>query len=451
MNEAPVPSPLNKRWTTLREHAEQFRLWNSPARFKTVPAGRRSGKTELGKRKVVQTALGGPVADFPDGWYFLGAPTRDQAKRIFWNDLKQMIPQALLIDEPSESTLSVRTVLNTNIVVVGLDKPERIEGSPWDGGVITEIANVKSGAWSANIRPALSDRLGWCWLEGVPEGRNHYYDLDRAAKAIAAEARRANQIPEWDSFGWFSSTVLPASEIESAKRDLDDLTFQQEYEASFINFTGRAYYPFLERTHTARLQYDPRQAIAFCFDFNVAPGVACVVQEQILPNKQEGTGVIGEVWIPRNSNTPAICAKLVQDWGTHPGKVFCYGDATGGASGSAKVLGSDWDLVKSVLKPVFGDRILFRIPNANPSERARVNALNSRLLSGAKEIRLMVDPLKAPHVVRDLEGAVVLEGGSGELDKKKDMQLTHISDGLGYYVVYEFPVVSKITMNVGMR
>lgn len=441
---------LTRRWTQLRPHPEQYRLWTSPARFKTVPAGRRSGKTELGKRKVVEEALKGPRLGFPDARYFLAAPTRDQAKRIFWDDLKQMIPTDLLHGTPSETGLSVRTVLNTEIVVVGLDKPERIEGSPWDGGVITEIANVKPGAWGANIRPALSDRMGWCWLEGVPEGRNHYYDLDKLAKAIAADAQQAGQVPEWDSFGWFSSTVLPESEIASARRDLDELTFQQEYEASFINFTGRAYYPFLERSHCAPLTYNPRAPLVFCFDFNVAPGVAVVCQEQKLPTGREGTGVIGEVWIPRNSNTPAVCRKLAEDWGGHLGKIMCYGDATGGASGSARVLGSDWDLVKSTLRPVFGERLVLRVPSHNPSERARVNAVNSRLTNGVQEVHLMVDPSKAKHTVRDLEGVVLLEGGSGELDKKKDLNLTHLSDALGYYVVYEFPVVPKITMNVEM-
>jgi hypothetical protein len=43
-------------------------------------------------------------------------------------------------------------------------------------------------------------------------------------------------------------------------------------------------------------------------------------------------------------------------------------------------------------------------------------------------------------VVRDLEGVRTLEGGSGEIDKKVDPRLTHISDALGYYVDYRFPI-----------
>ena len=63
------------------------------------------------------------------------------------------------------------------IQVIGLDKPERIEGMPWHGCHITEIGNIKETAWGENIRPVLSDTNGWAILDGVPEGINFLYDL----------------------------------------------------------------------------------------------------------------------------------------------------------------------------------------------------------------------------------------------------------------------------------
>jgi hypothetical protein len=258
---------------------------------------------------------------------------------------------------------------------------------------------------------------------------------------------------EWASFHWKSSEILPAPEIEAAKRDLDPQLYDQEYNASFLNFAGRAYYPFAEATHTAPLNYDPTATLAFCFDFNVDPGVAAVIQEQRLPGQFNlsvegvqlldrpltGSGVIGEVWIARNSNTPAVCRKLIADWGAHRGRVICYGDASGGARGSAQVDGSDWELIQRELRPVFGERLSLCVKSTNPAERSRVNAVNSRLKNTLGEIRLMVDPFKARHVVEDFEGVALLEGGSGELDKKPG-PLTHLSDAIGYYAEYEFPV-----------
>lgn len=435
----------------LRYHPVQAAYWTSPHRFNTVPAGRRSGKTELAKRKLVKKTMGAATSWVPR--FFAAAPTRDQAKRIFWEDLKAMFDRKM-IGDISESDLIIETKMGQQLYVIGLDKPERMEGQPWDGGVVDEIGNTKATAWPENIRPALSDRLGWCDLIGVPEGRNHYYDLDKRAIALMKEKGVDS---EWGHYSWPSRDILPPEEIAAAMRDLDELTFDQEYNASFVNFEGRAYYPFLEAEHTQSLKYDPKQALILCFDFNVEPGVCAVIQEQVLPKQYErdtggsillnkpitGTGVIDEVHIPRNSNTPAVCRKLVEKYGDkHKGYVRCYGDVTGGSRGSAKVEGSDWDIIEKELRPVFKERISFRVKDANPKERARINAVNSRLKAKNGTIRLLVDPGKAPHVVTDFEGVRLLKGGSGEIDKMATPKLTHMSDAIGYYIEYEFPIIS---------
>lgn len=440
-----LPVGYTPRWTRLRPHREQFRFRTSGARFNVVPAGRRSGKTEISKRRRVERAVAASVA-WPDWRAFFGAPTRDQAKRIFWNDLKAMVPKALRpFANESAPFIEFDNLVGgrSQIWVIGLDKPARMEGTPWNDCAIDEYGNVKPGAWGENIRPALSDRLGTADLTGVPEGRNHYYDLWNQA--------RADDSGEWAAFHWTSAEILPASEIESARRNLDALTFDQEYNASFINFTGRAYYAYSEAIHEARLEYDADAPLIFCFDFNVQPGTAVVCQEQPLPTPQHeratqkgmpqpsGTGIIGEVWIPQNSNTEIVCRKLIADWGAHRGRVECFGDATGGARGSAKVAGSDWDLIRRALGAHFGQRVSYHVDTHNPPERARVNAMNSRLLSGDSVVRMMLDPRKAPHVKVDLEGVRLVEGGSGEIDKEADPQLTHLSDGLGYYVRRRFP------------
>lgn len=428
---APLLAP---RWSVLRPHVEQARYYHSDHRFNIVPAGRRSGKTEIAKRRLVRRAVRG--SDFDRPRYFYGAPTYGQVKRIAWEDLKRMVPREAMRGRPSESELTIPLWHGGELFLVGMDKPERIEGAPVDGGTLDEYANMKPQAWGENVRPALSDRRGFCDLIGVPEGRNHYYDLWKKAEGE----------PEWGRFHWKSADILPADEIAAARRDLDELTFQQEYEASFVNFTGRAYYTFSDANVKAvRHLYDPRHPIAFCLDFNVAPGVATVVQERVVEGKPV-TCVIGEVWIPDNSNTPAVCRRLLSDWKNHAGNVEVYGDATGGARGSAKVEGSDWDLAKRILRSGegdskgFGARVSFYVKSSNPAERARVNAVNTRSRNASGEIRLLVDPTHAPHVITDLEGVRMLEGGSGEIDKKHDPKLTHISDAFGYYVEYRFPV-----------
>ena len=466
------------RWYPLKPIPVQIALDRSPARFAVVPAGRRSGKTERAKRKGIKVAYRLP----PGGRVGFGAPTRDQAKQIFWDDLKKMIPTFAMAREPRETDLSIMLRNGVEIRVVGMDKPARVEGMPWDWFCLDEYANCKEEAWMAHLYPALSTigREGSAWLIGVPEGRNHYYDLYNRA--------RSDTTGEWAAFTWYSSEVLPERTIEQARNDMDPLTFQQEYEASFVNFSGQAYYPFRDdiHCHPIREKYNPRGPLIFAFDFNVEPGVAAIIQEIEVPDNRAplpevevdgrslfkkgaidtdrpdigASGVIGEVWIERNSNTEAVCRKLIQDWGDHAGPIYLYGDATGGARGTAKLEGSDWDIISRMMYAHFGTQRVHRKGHrastggyVNPSERARVNAVNTRLLSGDGTVRLVVDPRYAPHVVRDFEGVRLLEGGSGEIDKKdgEAAGLTHISDAVGYYVEHRFPtrVGQKVRITEG--
>lgn len=441
---------ITPRWNKLTYHPEQYRLWRSLKRFNVNPAGRRSGKTELAKRKIIRRAMRG--TEYDDPRFFAAAPTRDQAKRIYWDDLKRLTPAWIMSRQPNESDLIIYMKTGASVHVLGMDKPERIEGSPWDGGILDEYGNMKKSTWPEHVRPALADRHGWCDLIGVPEGRNHYYDIYKQAQEDVTG--------EWGHFWWLSADILDEQEIVAAKEDLDELTYQQEYEASFINFTGRVYYPFFDYTHCAKIIYNPDQPLIFCFDFNVDPGVAAVCQEKAIKDLATNailigetvTGVIGEVYIPRNSNTPMVCRKLISDWGNHRGKIYIYGDATGGARKTAAIAGSDWDLVKKLLNDHFGaDRVYFKVPRENPSERDRVNSVNSRLKTMNGKVRLLVDPNKAPHVVRDFEGVKCVEGGSGEIDKKDNPELTHLSDSIGYYIHKEFPVHTVGGKMVGVK
>ena len=463
------------RWIPLKDIPEQVRLMNSPARFKVVPAGRRSGKTERAKRRIIRAAMDVANFNFPDPMFACAAPTYNQAKAIYWKDLKRMIPK-WLIHRILETDLSIELITGATIRVFGMDKPERMEGSPWDGIILDEFANMKEGTWEENVLPALTDRKGWCWLIGVPEGRNHYYDTYKSAQGawnILTRDPETGKFGDWDAFTWKSIEVMDPEEIQQRRSQMDELTFRQEYEASFINFSGQAYYSFSEHTHCARLlqKYNPQAELIFMLDFNVDPGIAVIAQEMVLPERdivdrgimvkgkkmfagvrrepaEIGTAIIGEVYIPRNSNTHAVCRKLHADWGDHQGLISVYGDATGGARTTQSETGaSDWDIVKDNLYRDFGQAqvtIRLRLGDtgkaSNPPERHRINAMNSRLMSDSGIIRMMVDGAAAPFTVKDFEGVRLLEGGSGELDKKHDKKLTHLTDGVGYYISKAFPL-----------
>lgn len=435
-----APAGPTARWTPMKPHAIQRAYWQCRQDVITVAAGRRSGKTEILKRIGVRDSLLAPLDDF---YTIFAAPTHEQARKIFWADLLRLVPKRLVM--PNGVNKSDRTIQLVNgalMQVLGMDAPDRIEGRPIDRFLCTEAANIPGEAWEENVFPALYTEgrpQGKAILESVPEGRNWFFNVcEQSIHNVAGNSAH---------FHWFSSDILPPSVIEKAKAMLDPLTYQQEFEASFITFAGRAYYTFDPQIHAVeRVEYDPALPLQLCFDFNQSPGVAVVVQEQEYKGAnpkvaKEITAIIGEVYIPKHSNTVRVCQKFLQDWSHHEGRVYIYGDPAGGQRKSSGVLGSDWDLVDQVLSPKFGSKLHNRVAKSAPAQRERLNAVNSRLASVDGTVHMLVDPKNAPNTARDFDGVTLIEGGIGEIDKDADGGIwSHCTDAVGYYIVEEFPV-----------
>ena len=431
---------LKRRWKRLRPHKEQSRCWRSRARFKVLFAGRRSGKTELAKRDAGVEGIGNTRTfhDYPF-WIVFAGPTRPQMKNLYWQELQNIFPQEFIINA-NASDLTVTLWNGTEVTVMSLEVAPRMEGRPIDRLYCDEFSEVKPNVWKTNVRPSLSteDRFGTGWLYGIPRGGrgSHFHQ-------VVVSARKPSNI-EWDCFHWTSASVLPASEIDQARADLDPRTFAQEYEASFQTFAGRAYYCFDYETHAREhLEYNPALPLVFVFDFNRSPGVAGVCQEQGYEGTQKKvapmiTAVFDEVWIPVDSNTRRVCQVLIEKYGkkglNHKQEIYLHGDATGGIKGhTVPYEGTDWTEIDDMMRREWGPLVSNRVARSNPLERVRVNTLNRRLLRTTGEIYCLIDPEGAPHMADDLDSVLTLEGTAGDLDKESDKNLTHLSDALGYY------------------
>lgn len=431
---------LPPRWTFLKHHPEQRRLWNSRARFKVVSAGRRSGKTEYAKRYGVTFAI---YSQRPSPRVVFAAPTRPQAKDIYWKDLKALVPREL-VASISETELKI-TLWHNNatIEIHGLDKPERIEGSPIDLLILDEFANMKETAWDAHCRPALSTlgRPGMAWLTGVPEGRGHYYDHHK--RGLDPEE------PAWDSFTWKSIDILPEHEIAEARRNLDPILFRQEYEGSFETITGLLYYCFKQETHAIRrLEVDPDLPLRFAFDFNVDPGTATVIQEQ--PCDIAGffptvTAIIDEVHIPKDSNTELVAKTLMERYSGHRSDVLVYGDPAGGSRHTSSSA-TDWDLIDQIMGNHFRNHGVWfekRVRKSDPGFKARTNSTNSRFKTASGEFGMLIDP-RCKKTIEDYDKMTIKPGTAGE-PNKKDKTISHLSDGVAYYLEMEHSPLEELS------
>lgn len=445
---APNPA-LTPRWTNLTKHEIQQAYYNSQVRFNIAHAGRRGGKTELAKRRLIIRAL---TFQKPQGRFVFGAPTHRQAVDIFWDDVIALVPRWALYDGLRSISISYRKIKLYNgavIEVLGLDKPERIEGPPLDGFVGDEFGNFKATVWGQNIRPALSTlgRPGWADLIGVPEGKNHYFQL----------AEDAEEKDDWDIFTWATAEINPA-EAESALGDLDELTYSQEYGGEFVSFKGRTYYTFEPDMNCPpdgeRIDYNPAYPLDLCFDFNRIPGNCVISQELPAPqwliarNKCD-RGLISvaldEIFITQDSHTGKICDKLIERWGHHKGLVQLYGDATGGAMKSCAIKGSDWDIIKEKFDGVFNYDARYK--KSNPLVRVRINSVNSRMVAADGYIGTIINR-KCKFLIRDLTGVTCDDEGNILKSDVKSL-LTHISDAFGYKIAREHPFGGGECFSVG--
>ena len=402
----------------------QIKYYNDEHRFIIVTAGRRSRKTLIGQRKVLLKALTNE-----DRRYFLGAPTRAQAKEIFWRRLvKDSEP---FRKDISKGDLSVTFLNGSEIIVVGLDRPERVEGQVWQGCHITEIANIKSEAWAENIRPALADTGGFAILDGVPEGRNHYYDMalfacdDVIPKTVPLHGayHDCKRSKEWVFYSWFSADVLPAAEVESYRQERDARTFRQEYEGSFESYAGIAYYTFGKHNFYDVVR-DYRSPISVGMDFNVNPMTAVLGTI-----KGDSYHQWGEIWL-ENSNTYEMAEEL-KTYTDDPSEIIIYPDSTGKAEKS-NATESDLAILRKA-----GFEI--RAHRQNPFIIDRVNACNSIIMDRGAKTRYLINPKECPKTINDWNR--VIRTDDGRLDKNQEKEMIgHISAGAGYLFSYNWPV-----------
>lgn len=428
------------RWYPLKDHPVQLALVDAVPngiRFPLVPAGRRSGKTERFKRFVVKQANRVP------GPYFAAAPTHDQAKKIFWDDLKAFTLSCLHKKRPSESDRVIYMPNGSEIHVIGLDKPQRIEGIPWKGGGIDEFADVKSTAWEANILPALNtvnpmdpEYRAWCWLLGVPDGLNHYYDLCSAAET--------GENPDFAVFHWMSAEILPPDVISAMKRAMSAKQFRQEFEASFETATGRIYEDYSKANHTTE-RIQPHEQLLWMHDQNYTP-----LSSAVGVRRGEGRNdlyLLDEI-VLTSAVSKQSALEFVEKFKNHKNKhVLIYGDPAGKA-GEKHGHASDYTDIEGVLR-ANGWAYTRLVKSAHPAIKDRQNAVRAKIKSADGHISLFVNPATAKYCDKGLATVQLKKGSAFQEDDKNEYQ--HITTAIGYCVDREWPINRQVASSVPLR
>jgi len=356
---------------------------------------------------------------------FYGAPTRNQAKAVAWNDLKALT-RAVTIDK-SETELFIKLVSGSHIYIVGFDKPERFEGRPWDGGVLDEYAYMKAGVWSETVQPALMDTLGWCWFIGKPEGRNHYFDL--------SEYARLSGDPEWADYCWFTADVLDPEEVERKRQTMDERTFRQELEGSFESYEGLAYTYHDKDRHQIERNFNPHLPVIVCCDFNLDPCIWLIGQDS-----SAFTYIDREI-MQRRTDVWRMCVELKKQLYAFVGdrapqhKTYVFGDHQHGVSRSLSTVATttSWKLIETEFK---GWNVEIR-HKSNPRIIDRVNATNSRMRSADGTVRFGYSK-KCAQLARDYDTVdLAMMSATDQGDR------THACSAVDYFMNLTYPVLTQ--------
>ncbi len=247
-------------------------------RFAVLNCHRRFGKTILIILHLIKKAL---TNDKKNPRYYLIGPTFVSIKRVCWDYLKQYascIPGTTF----NETELRCDLPNGARITLLSSEDPDKIRGIYADGVCIDECSQMNPILWNEIIRPALSDRKGFCYFISTPAGMsNIFYDLYQHAQSD----------PTWLAYTAKASEtgIIDQEELDAAKTQMGDAKYKQEFECDWIaNIEGAVYGEIIksleEKKQITRIAYDPALMVHTAWDLGVDDSTA-IVFYQLLGNQ----------------------------------------------------------------------------------------------------------------------------------------------------------------------
>jgi len=392
-----------------------------------IPAGRRSFKTErFIKRYSIKR-----LSEGSNQTIFIGAPTRIQAKSIFWKDIKALA-FPWLVKKISESELSITATNGNMIQVIGLKEFKRVQGVMCHCALISEYQECDPGVWDESFQPMLNDTNGIAVKEGRPLGKNHFYD--DYLKGLSGEHGI-------QSYHWTSEEILSESQIENAKRELGKADYEREYLASFETGSSPPYYAYTYLNHS-EYKLNPDIPVLVMCDFNATEKpMSWNIGQRIVNNISDTTHIVKTLSY-QYTNTETMCG-IVEDYfiqNGYPKHLIFYGDYSGKAEKSNSSY-SDWKRIENH----FSSRVNKFEKRIKPCKSIRnsIDATNAQLCNVMNERKLFVNAEECKPLIRDWEKCEWKEN-SRELKESDDLR-GHACRALDYYNDYEHPLREQPT------
>ena len=236
-----------------REHQLKVHELLDGKRFAVVVAHRRFGKTVAALNHLIREAV---LNEKETPRYAYIAPTYGQAKRVAWDYLVKYTTPLGGTNNISELRVDF---WGRRIQLYGSDNPDSLRGQFFDGVIIDEVGDQNPKIWTDIVRPALTDRKGWCLFIGTPKGHNHFKEL----------RDRAETDDGWGLLEFKASEtgVVDQDELNAAKHEMGEDKYRQEFECSFDAAVEGSYYGQMlnELEEKKHMQEIPREELSRTF------------------------------------------------------------------------------------------------------------------------------------------------------------------------------------------
>ena len=239
-------------------------------RFAVLNCHRRFGKTVCILNHLIRAALNHPL---PNPRFAYIAPTYKQAKNVAWDYLKQFAGK-ISNTKFNETELRCDLPNGARITLLSSENPDSLRGIFLDGVCIDEAAQINPKLWNEIIRPALSDRKGFAYFIGTPNGMNNFfYDIYQFAL----------KDPEWLTYTAPVSVtkIIDEKELQAAKEQMGDSKYKQEFECDWIaNIEGSIYGPIIadleKQNRLTKVEYDPALLVNTAWDLGHADNTSII-------------------------------------------------------------------------------------------------------------------------------------------------------------------------------
>ena len=233
-----------------QEHKAQLQVLSERKRFNVLDCGRRWGKSKLSINLMAETASEGE----PVGYF---APTY----KLLEGTYKELLTALMPIIRKKHDNQFIELITGGIIEFWSLENPLAGRSRKYKLAIVDEAAFNRNlwQSWTEAIRPTLTDLKGDAWFMSTPKGKNDFYKL---------WMRGQTGEPDWMSWQMPTSTNphIDLTEIESARRDLPELAFKQEYLAEFNDNVANPFGLDYIRICTGRQSEEP----AVCYGIDLA-------------------------------------------------------------------------------------------------------------------------------------------------------------------------------------